>query len=131
MRAAWHRPDRAALSLSKRHPTERYRGGHQWVERWTTAKAGYVGFLTGRGYSADAIAERLNDGTKPGTVRERWADWGIEGERGVMIVIPVSIQERANLTSRAQQHGIPIEKYAKLLLLACSMPRDRFDEIVQ
>lgn len=121
-------------TTTKLRPTDRYRGGIQWVEQWTNAKAALIGFLTGRGYSSVAIAEVLDDRTMPATIRLMQRKWALHsaGYSGdaVVVTIPLSVRQRANLADRAAQHGLSIEEYSRRILVCASMPRDRYADIV-
>jgi len=114
--------------------TSRSRGGVSYVERWTNAKAGLIGFLTGRGYSSRAIADVLDDGTSPESVRSLQQKWslhsaGYSGDE-VMIVVPLSGQQRSRLHAWAMRRGMSIEEYARRILICSSMPTDMYDAIV-
>lgn len=113
--------------------TDRQRGGYAFEERRTNAWAAFVGFLLGRGYSSVAISEVLSDGTDPGTVRSMAQKWGLPAwgrAADGFLVIPATQRMRANLTARAQQHGIGLEEYCRRMLVCGAMPRDRYDDIV-
>lgn len=114
--------------------TSRQRGGHAFTESRTNAWAGMLGFLTGRGYSSVAIAEALGEGTSSETVRRMWTLWGLRGRglksREVCIMVPMRERERANLTARAEQHGLSLEEYCRRMLICGSMPKDRYADIV-
>lgn len=110
------------------------RGGVSFVERWSNRTAFLVGFLTGRGYSAPQIADVLDDGTSSGTVTKMWQYWNVSGSRPsdeVSINVPLTSMQRSHLYSRAQQHGLSIEEYARRMLVCGSMPVDRYGEIVR
>lgn len=119
-------------SIRKRHQTARQRGGRLWVERRTNAWAGVVGFLTGRGHSSEAIAAQLADGTTDGTIRKAWERWGIAPENpfAAHLTVPVGILERAHIAARAEQNGMSIEQYCHDIIVAASMPRDRYRDLV-
>jgi hypothetical protein len=86
-------------------------------------------FLTGRGWSSEAIADRLADGTSSATIRSMWASWEISGAE-TALTIPLSVRERANIQARAAQHGISAEEYCHRIVVGASMPRDRYQDIV-
>ena len=115
--------------MEKQHHSDRFRGGIQFIERWTNAKAAFIGFLAGRGYSSAAIAEALGDGTTPATIRRLWRKWHLPKTRG-FVVVPMGIRERANTAARAAQHDLTIEEYCRRMLVRGSMPRDRYKDIV-
>lgn len=114
--------------------TSRWRPGRSFEEVWTNARAAFIGFLLGRGYSSFAIAEVLGDGTDPATVRLMANKWDLRVSKGksaeVHIVIPMKQRDRAHLYARAQQRGISLEEYCRRLLVCGSMPRDRYDDLV-
>lgn len=115
---------------SKLHSTDRFRGGIQFVETWTNAKAGFIGFLTGRGYSSEAIAEDLSDGTSAPTIRRMWRLWGLPDRDEAFLTIPMTVRQRSNLADRAAQHGISTEEYCRRMLICGSMPKDRYQDVV-
>ena len=121
-------------ALFRRPRTDRHRGGHAFVENWTNAKAAFIGWLLGRGYSSSAIAEVLDDGTDAPAVREMARKWGLRVPKASMdevyLLVPMTVRTRANLHSRAQQNGLGDEELARRLLICATMPRDRYAEIV-
>jgi hypothetical protein len=119
---------------TKLRPTDRFRGGRQYVETWTNARAALIGFLTGRGYSSVAIAESMDDHTSPATIRDMQKKWqlhsaGFSGDQ-VTVSIPLTVRQRANLADRAAQRGLSIEEYSRRMLICASMPRDRYGDLV-
>jgi hypothetical protein len=121
------------LAIGKTAPTDRVRGGVQFVERRTNAWAALVGFLTGRGQSAPQIAEMLGDGTSAGTITKMWEVWGIRGRSPrteAVVTIKLSPRQRSHVYQRACQHGITMEEYMRRILVHGSMPVDRYSEIV-
>ena len=113
--------------------TSRYRGGRSFVETKTNAWAAFIGFLLGRGYSSEAIASRLDDGTDPGTVRRMAQYWGLPSwgrKNDGFLPIPVTVRMRANLQARADQRGLSLEEYCRRILICASMPSDLYDAIV-
>lgn len=119
---------------SKLPPTTRQRGGYAFVETKTNAWAALIGFLTGRGYSSVAIAECLDDGTAPTTVRWMQQRWGLHSAgysgRDVVLSVPLNPRQRANLAARAAQRGLSIEEYSRRILICASMPVDLYDAVV-
>lgn len=113
--------------------TSRYRGGHAFEERRTNAWAGFIGFLLGRGYSSEAIAARLDDGTDSGTVRSMAQYWGLPSwgrKNDGFVAIPATVRMRANLQARADQRGLSLEEYCRRILICASMPVDLYDAVV-
>lgn len=113
--------------------TDRHRGGHFFVENWTNAKAAFIGFLIGRGYSSEVIAQRLEDGTDVATIRRMSGYWGLPAwgrKNDGFITIPVTTRMRANMQSRADQRGLSLEEYSRRILACASMPVDLYDAIV-
>lgn len=119
------------MKRRKDKPTERYRGGIQFVERHTNHWAARIGWLTRSGYSSEAIAAELADGTTSATVRVMWAKWGMQPRDDVQVIIPMTVRERAHLAARAEQQGIGIEEYILRSAMAVAMPRDRYAELVE
>jgi hypothetical protein len=104
-----------------------------FVERWSTAKAYLVGRLTGLGYSAPQICERLGDGTLPGTVTKMWGHYGDSGVRPsdeVGLMVTLTHMQRSAIFKRAQQHGLSMEEYVRRIAICASMPSDLYDAIV-
>lgn len=104
-----------------------------FVERWTNTKAFLIGFLTGRGYSSEQIADQLGDGTSSATIRTMWAKWQVKGVRQtdeVAVMVPMTAMARAHLYARAAQNNLSIEEYSRRLLICASMPRDLYSAIV-
>lgn len=99
--------------------TDRQRGGAAFVERWTNARAGLIGFLTGRGNSSCAIAERLHD--NPATIRRMWSLWDLSeyGHNGAepQVVVPLNQRDRAHLAGAAASAGLTIEAYCEQILV--------------
>lgn len=113
--------------------TSRFRGGHAFEERRTNAWAAFIGFLIGRGYSSEVIARRLDDGTDDATIRRMAGYWGLPSwgrKNDGYITIPVTTRMRANMQSRAEQHGLSIEEYSRRILTCASMPVDLYNAIV-
>ncbi|SFV32249.1 hypothetical protein SAMN05216456_1585 [Devosia crocina] len=112
-------------------------GAPVFLERRPQAWAGMVGFLAGRGYSSVAIAERLNDGTHPATIRamvtRRWKlrPPGARKGRMVDVMVPMRAKERAAIEKNAAARGLTSGEYCRRMLVCASMPRDRYGEFVQ
>lgn len=120
-----------------RYDASRQRGGNAFVERKSRAWAGLVGFLAGRGYSSVAIAETLADGTHPATIRalitKRWflrPPASPKGASTCEFVISMRAKDRDRLARQAASRGLSLEDYCHRILVACSMPRDRYRDIV-
>jgi len=98
----------------------RQRGGVAFVEKWTNARAAVIGFLTGRGYSSTAIAEKTGD--DPATIRRMWALWDLEqfGHDGSnpLILVPLKPRDRAHLAFAAGRAGMTVEAYCEAVLVA-------------
>lgn len=101
--------------------TDRQRGGVAFVERWTNARAGVIGFLTGRGNSSCAIAERMGD-TDAATIRRMWSLWDLadlgHNGRAPEVVVPMAPRDRAHLAAAAAGKGLTIEAYCELILVS-------------
>lgn len=125
-------PDPLPKELNKRktHHTERYRGKHLLVERWTNAKSAHVAYLTGKGVPATEIAKMLNDGVHPATIRAMWRRWRLPmaptGGRHIATV-PVSLvaHERHLLTQRAKKLKIAPEEYLRRIAI-CAVSDDLY-----
>lgn len=108
-----------SLPRTSSFATDRQRGGAAFVERWTNARAGVIGFLTGRGYSSCSIAERIDD--RPETVRRMWTLWDLSAYghdgRAPQVVVPLSQRDRAHLAGAAATAGLTIEAYCEQILV--------------
>lgn len=126
----------------KRHHTERFRdlsNAKRLVERWTNAKAGFVGFLTGRGYTSTEIERIINDGTSKDTVRGLWRRWGLPltetgGRRCFVVPVPLKQVTRQQLTRRARQAGVTPDEFLRRIIISVveddlykAVVDDRFD----
>ncbi|WP_420408664.1 hypothetical protein [Hoeflea sp.] len=114
---------------SKRHWTERYRASGLLIERWTNAKAAYVGFLLGQRKMTTEISRILSDGTSPETIRtmqRRWKLPKLGTKSGHFIELtPVQL---SRLESQAKEIGVPPEEWARRVLV-CAI-EDRMYEAV-
>ncbi|MEX2552591.1 MAG: hypothetical protein WD627_06285 [Actinomycetota bacterium] len=100
------------LALEKTRPTDRYRGGIQFVDKRSNAWAGRLGYLTGLGRSSDQIAEELGDGLHPAFVRTCWGRWGIRPAE-IHAVVPLTRLERVTLLWRAEKLGLTPEEWLR------------------
>ena len=109
--------------MEKRHSHDRYRGDGLFVERWSNAKAGLVGYYTGLGRSSPQIAAILNDGTSDSTIRTLWGEWGLplrmsRGKRLASIPIVLSVDVRVKLERRAKRMQIAPEEWLRRIAVA-------------
>ena len=114
--------------------TSRWRGGVAFLEHWTNAKAAFIGYLIGRGYSTIAIAETLSDGTSDATVRNMARKWGLPhwGKKtDGYIIVPMREKERARIAARARQEGIGQEEWCRRFLISGSVERKTYGEVVR
>lgn len=126
----------------KRHHTERYRQASPGaiVERWTNAKSGFVGYLTGRGYTSGEIERILNDGTSMHTVRGMWRRWGLPltetgGRRSFVVPVSLGRSARSKLAKSAKKVGITPDEFLRRIIVSVvdddlykAVVDDRFDE---
>jgi len=84
-------------------------------QKWTARKIGQIGFWTGRGRSSREIAEILDDGTDPATIRAVWYRWHLprrsRAQKAVYVTIPMSYEQRHRINKRAKRLNIPPEKF--------------------
>jgi hypothetical protein len=118
------------LNKRKRHHTDRYRGKQLLVERWTNAKAAHVAFLTGRGVPSTEIAEILNDGVHPATIRAMWRRWRLPmtptgGRHIATVPVPLMARERYLLTQRAKKLGLTSEEFLRRISV-CAISDDLY-----
>ncbi|PWJ79786.1 hypothetical protein C7441_11463 [Pseudaminobacter salicylatoxidans] len=119
------------MSEKKRHHTERFRG--RLVERWTNAKSGYVGFLTGQGYSSVEIEKIMADGTSAPTVRGLWRRWGLplselRGDRRNPVTIQLTYSQRAKLVRLAEKRGLTRQEYLRRIAV-CAIADDMYEAV--
>ena len=116
---------------SKAHHTDRIMG-QPLVERWTNAKAGYIGYLTGRGYSSSKIAKIVGDSTAPATVRGMWRRWGLPRPASRLHkIVPVEIAGayHGKLSERAQAVGITPNEFLRRVII-CVVVDDLYAAVV-
>lgn len=101
-------------SKRKRHYTERFRGPNLLVERWSNAKAGFVGFYLGQGKSFPEITKILSDGTSPETLRSRAYSWRlpVKGRPSGMLV-PLTSHRKRLLAEQAEKKGLSPEEFLR------------------
>ncbi|MDC9822990.1 hypothetical protein PRN20_04540 [Devosia sp. ZB163] len=106
-------------------------GAPQFEPRWSTAKAMLIGYLTGRGRTARAIAEFLADGTSPETIRGQWRRHRICDRRrdGVDFQITLSTYELRRLEELALARGLDPEDWIHRVTSA-AIRDDLFDAVV-
>lgn len=117
----------------QRPRTSRHRGGNAFVESRTNAWAAFVGFMLGRGYSSPLIEERLGDGTSSATVRDMAKKWGLPSHgksSDCFVVIPMKQRDRATIAQRAAQEGLSQEEWCRRLLVAASVQRATYAQVV-
>lgn len=111
----------------------RHRGGNAYIEKWTNARAAFIGFLLGRGYSSPVIAETLADGTSDATVRDMAKKWGLPSwgrSSDCFMVIPMKQRDRATIAARAQQEGLSQEEWCRRMVVAGSRERATYAQVV-
>lgn len=116
-----------------RGETERFRAPELFVERWTNAKAGIVGFMTGQGRTSVAIAEMIADGTNAATIRALWKKWGLPidksgGRRRGNVPVSLTIHQRKLLSKRAKQINIMPEEYLRRIVV-CAIEDDLYGAV--
>ncbi len=111
--------------LEKTCPTDRYRGGNQFVEKPSNAWAGKLGYLTGLGRSSAQIGEEM--GMHPAYVRRCWGRWGIRPAE-IHAVVPLTRLERVTLLWRAETAGLAPEEW--LGQIAATAIRDGLYEAI-
>lgn len=109
---------RAKTAKPKRHWAERYRAPGLLIERWTNAKAAYVGFLLGQRKMTTEISRNLADGTSPETIRtmqRRWKLPRLGTKSGHFIELtPVQL---ARLEAQAKALGVSPDEWARRVLV--------------
>lgn len=116
----------------KRHHTERYRTS--FITRWSVAKGGFIGFLTGLGLSSIEIEKEMGDGTSAATVRRQQKLWRLPmhrvgGPRHRRFFIDLTFHERAKLARQAAKRGLTGEEYIRRMIV-CAIGDDMYDAIV-
>ncbi|AWC22222.1 hypothetical protein CO731_01678 [Aminobacter sp. MSH1] len=122
--------DRPKRTKVNRRSSERYRAPQLFAEKWTNAKAGLIGFMTGQGRTSTDIVEHLNDGTDSATVRALWKKWGLPidktgGRRRGHVPVSLTVQQRMILTKRAKGVGIQPEEYLRRIA-SCAIEDDLY-----
>lgn len=122
------KPDRG-----KRHWTERWRANMR-VERWTNAKAAFISYLTGRGYTAPEIERILGDGTSAATIRGQWRRWGLpipeqQGKRCTIVPVALPLSIRTKLSVRAREAGIRPNEFLHRVI-TCIVTDDLYRAVV-
>lgn len=115
------------------HSSVDERPNYSYTDKWPNKLVAQVVFLTAKGYSAPQIHELFPATGSPGAITKMIQHWGVEGVRpsdGVAIMVPLTPMQRSHIHSRASQHQLRMEEYARRLLVCCAMPRDRYGEIV-
>jgi hypothetical protein len=115
-------PATKRLGEGKKFHWQRYKGAPR-VESWTNAKAGYVGFLTGRGYMSPEIEKILADGTSRETVRGLWRRWGLPipqtgGRRCAIVPVAMTTETRRKLSIRAKKVGVTPDEWIRRILIS-------------
>lgn len=115
-------PASKPLGEGKKFHWDRYKGAPK-VASWTNAKAGLVGFLTGRGYMSNEIEKILADGTSRETVRGLWRRWGLPipqtgGRRCSIVPVALAMSTRAKLSERARKVGVTPDEWVRRVLLS-------------
>ncbi|MHA6687717.1 hypothetical protein [Mesorhizobium sp. A556] len=116
-------PTKKPLAPGKRHHTERFRISQTRIDRWTSAKAAYIGYLTGRGYTSVDIAKIMNDGTSKETVRGQWRRWGlpraeIDGTRCTIVPVPLFTGTRKRLSKCAAKVGCAPDEFLRRIIVS-------------
>ena len=101
----------------KHLPTDRYRGGHAFVETRTGAYYGRLGYFAGLGHSSVRIAEEMGDRINPSTVRKMLSRWGIPQQR-LWCQVPLTRMQRATLIWRAERAGMAPEEWLAQIVAA-------------
>jgi len=99
--------------------------------KWSNSKALRIGYLTGLGRTARAIAEELADGTTPESIRGQWRRHGIVDRRrdGVDIRVRLSSYELKALGQAAEARGLDPEEWVRRVASA-AIRDDLFDAVV-
>jgi hypothetical protein len=126
-------PAAKPLGPGKRKHWQRYKLPTSFATAWTNAKAGYVGFLTGRGYTSPEIEKILADGTSRETVRGMWRRWGLPlpetgGRRCAVLPVALSVDARRRLGIRAKKVGITPEEWIRRILIS-AVDDDLYDAV--
>lgn len=117
----------------KRHSSERYRATQLIVERWTNAKSALVAYLTGKGHTSVQIAEMLNDGTRPETIRRMWKLWELPldstgGRHRATVPVPLFAHERVALAILAKKVGVSPEEFLRRISI-CVISDDLYGAV--
>ena len=83
--------------------------------------------------SSAAISESLGDGTTDATIRHMARLWGLPSwgrSSDCFVVIPMKQRDRATLAQRAAQEGLSQEEWCRRLLVAASVQRATYKQVV-
>lgn len=105
-------------------------GAPPFAPRWPNSKALLVGYLTGIGRTARAIAEHLADGTSSETIRAQWRRQGICDRReGTEVRVALTTHELTRLHQLAADRGFEPDEWLRRVA-AAAIRDDLFNAVV-
>lgn len=95
-------------------------GAPLFEEKWRNAKVAKVAYLIGQGWTAQAIADDLADGTTVNQITGMISHWGItaHSDRHTYVLVPVAMaaKHRSKLCAEARSRGMMMPDLAGKLL---------------
>lgn len=115
--------------VKKKRHTDRIRSKGTYLDQKTTAWAGNVGYLAGRGFFSTEIAERLGDGTNPAAIRKCFQRWGLPMVRhrgGFFVAFTPKMKARIDLL--AKKHDTSSEEMIRRIAV-CVIDDDMYEAV--
>jgi hypothetical protein len=102
------------------HAFSERKGAALFADQWSNAKCAKVAYLAGQGWTAQATADRLQDGTTARQITAMTSHWGIatKGTRHTYAPLPIELsgRHRGMLAAEALRRGIPLPVLGEKLL---------------
>jgi hypothetical protein len=98
----------------KKHHSERFVAPGLWVERYSNAKCGFIGFYLGQAKTYVEVAEIIGDGTSSDTLRRMVALWKLPVDRARRgFIVNMTTHKKRKLAAKCEQLGIEPEEYLR------------------
>ena len=95
-------------------------GAPLFEEKWPNTKVAKVAYLIGQGWTAQAVADELADGTKANQITAMTSHWGIviRGDRHTYapLLVAIAAKHRTKLCAEARSRGMMMPDLAGKLL---------------
>lgn len=97
-------------------------GAPLFEEKWRNGRVARVAFLIGQGWTAQAIADDLADGTTACQITAMTSHWGItfrsERHTYAPVLVGMAARHRTKLCAEARSRGLELPELASKLLAA-------------